>query len=93
MKSFENCLFVGGGLIGRCCRVTFLLICIIARQGLTVLAVDADEVVRIFFACLLYLFCLYPRGRLLEYRPKPAFAAMHGPHSLVRIGPGCADRA
>ena len=23
----------------------------------------------------------------------PAFAAMHGPHSLVRIGPGCADRA
>ena len=24
---------------------------------------------------------------------KPAFAAMHGPHSLVRIGPGCADRA
>ena len=24
---------------------------------------------------------------------KPAFAAMHGLHSLVRIGPGCADRA
>ena len=24
---------------------------------------------------------------------KPAFAAMHGPHSLVQIGPGCADRA
>ena len=24
---------------------------------------------------------------------KPAFTAMHGPHSLVRIGPGCADRA
>ena len=24
---------------------------------------------------------------------KPAFAAMHNPHSLVRIGPGCADRA
>ena len=24
---------------------------------------------------------------------KPAFAAMHGPHSLVRIGPGCADHA
>ena len=24
---------------------------------------------------------------------EPAFAAMHGPHSLVRIGPGCADRA
>ena len=24
---------------------------------------------------------------------QPAFAAMHGPHSLVRIGPGCADRA
>ena len=23
----------------------------------------------------------------------PAFAAMHGPHSLVRIGPGCANRA
>ena len=22
---------------------------------------------------------------------KPAFAAVHGPHSLVRIGPGCAD--
>ena len=26
-------------------------------------------------------------------RNKPAFAAMHGPHSLVRFGPGCADRA
>ena len=24
---------------------------------------------------------------------EPAFAAMHGPHSLVRIGPGYADRA
>ena len=24
---------------------------------------------------------------------EPAFAAIHGPHSLVRIGPGCADRA
>ena len=23
---------------------------------------------------------------------KPAFAAMHGPHSLFRIGPGCANR-
>ena len=24
---------------------------------------------------------------------QPANAAMHGPHSLVRVGPGCADRA
>ena len=24
---------------------------------------------------------------------KPANAAMHGPHSLVRFGPGCAGRA
>ena len=24
---------------------------------------------------------------------EPVLAAMHGPHSLVRIGPGCADRA
>ena len=30
-------------------------------------------------------------GQILK--EKPAFAAMHGPHSLVRIGPGCADRA
>ena len=33
-------------------------------------------------------------GCQLFYRkPKPGFAAMHGPHSLVRIGPDCADRA
>ena len=24
---------------------------------------------------------------------KPAFAAMHGLHSLIRFGPGCADHA
>ena len=29
----------------------------------------------------------------LKYRLKPAFAAMHGPHSLVQIGPGYADCA
>ena len=28
----------------------------------------------------------------INYRTKPANAAMHGPHSLVRIGPGCAGR-
>ena len=27
-----------------------------------------------------------------EYISEPATAAMHGPHSLVRIGPGCAGR-
>ena len=30
--------------------------------------------------------CLFKRN-------KPAFAAIHGPHSLVQIGPGCVDRA
>ena len=25
--------------------------------------------------------------------PAPAIAALHGPHSLVRFGPGCAGRA
>ena len=27
------------------------------------------------------------------YLKEPAFAAMHGLHSLVRLGPGCTDRA
>ena len=29
----------------------------------------------------------------LTMKKEPAFAAMQGLHSLVRIGPGCADRA
>ena len=29
----------------------------------------------------------------LHHSLLPAFAAMHGLHSLVRFGPGCADRA
>ena len=28
-----------------------------------------------------------------DYKNIPVFAAMHGPHSLVRFGPGRADRA
>ena len=28
----------------------------------------------------------------LSFAIEPANAAMQGPHSLVRIGPGCADR-
>ena len=29
----------------------------------------------------------------LNKKKKTASAAMHGPHSLVQIGPGCVDRA
>ena len=44
---------------------------------------------------LLYPFSLLSPSLLetVRYRLKPALAAMHCPHSLVRIGPGCADRA
>ena len=35
---------------------------------------------------------LIPRTNLTNNK-EPANAAMHGPHSLVRIGPGCAGRA
>ena len=43
-------------------------------------------------------FCIYISNLSLEatlfsLALKPASAAMHGPHSMVRIGPGCADRA
>ena len=34
-----------------------------------------------------------PLGRKSNYYFQPANAAMHGPHSLVRFGPGCAGRA
>ena len=30
---------------------------------------------------------------IAELTVEPAIAAMHGPHSLVRIGTGCAGRA
>ena len=33
------------------------------------------------------------RKSVRDYRTKPVFAAMHGPHSLVLIGPGCVDHA
>ena len=36
-----------------------------------------------------FVWSYHPTVQVLQ----PAFAAMHGPHSLVRIGPGCADRA
>ena len=49
---------------------------------------NADHGTTLFTVYDLGLHCLYVNNCI-----KPAFAAMHGPHSLVRIGPGYADRA
>ena len=54
-----------------------------------------DKTESAFFIYLVY--SLLPKDltiQNLSYNHKePAFAAMHGPHSLVRLGPGCAGRA
>ena len=47
----------------------------------------------IHYSCFRRVHIKFFYNSKFDLRSKPDNAAMHGPHSLVRIGPGCAGRA